>query len=68
MAILLQERQKGPPSLAPPGVVPNYINPSSLAYQVIVTSMVLIVFSITFVVVRLLVKWRVVKKWGLDDC
>ena len=63
----LLPRQNNAPSLAPPGVVPNYDNPESISDQVTISSIVLIVLTTIFVGIRVLVKWRVVQKWGLDD-
>jgi hypothetical protein len=67
-AFLLQTRQSARPTALPPGVIPNYVNPTTISDQVIITSLTLIVFSSIFVITRLLTKWRVVKRWGLDDC
>ncbi len=67
-ASLLQLRQSAAPTALPPGVVPNYVNPTTISNQVIVTSLTLVVFSSLFVITRLFIKWRVVEKWGWDDC
>lgn len=64
---ILHPRQNAPPSLAPPGVIPDYVDPPTIGNQVIVASMTLVVFALGFVLVRLLIKWRIVKKWGWDD-
>ncbi|KAL8892183.1 MAG: hypothetical protein Q9192_005644 [Flavoplaca navasiana] len=53
---------------APPGVTPNYVNPETTSDQVTITGLTLIVFSALFVVARLSVKLRVVKKQSWDDC
>ncbi|KAL9632398.1 MAG: hypothetical protein Q9204_003812 [Flavoplaca sp. TL-2023a] len=52
---------------APPGVTPNYVNPETTSDQVTITGLTLIVFSALFVVARLSVKLRVVKKQSWDD-
>lgn len=68
-AFLLQSRQNaGPTTLAPPGVVPNYVDPHTISNQVIITSLTLIVFSGIFVAMRLVIKWRLVKHLTFDDC
>lgn len=67
-APLLQSRQDAPPSLAPPGVIPNYIDPPTIGNQIVVASMTPIGFAIIFVTLRLLIKWRVIKRLGWDDC
>ncbi|KAL9100070.1 MAG: hypothetical protein Q9163_004511 [Psora crenata] len=64
---LLQPRQNAAPTALPPGVIPNYDNPNTTGNQVVITSLTLIVFSSLFVVTRLAIKWRLVKRWGLDD-
>ena len=56
-----------PISPAPPGVTPNYVNPHTISDRVIITSWTLMVFSAIFVSARLMVKWRVIKKWTYDD-
>ncbi|KAL8896151.1 MAG: hypothetical protein Q9207_007854 [Kuettlingeria erythrocarpa] len=63
----MYRRQSAPPSLVPPGVTPNYINPDTIGDQVTSTSLTLIVFSTIFVVARLSIKLRVVKKQSWDD-
>lgn len=67
-AFRLRSRQSAKPTtLAPPGVVPNYVDPNTISNQVVVTSLTLIVFTSFFVITRLLIKWRVVKHLGRDD-
>ncbi|KAL8929542.1 MAG: hypothetical protein Q9208_001211 [Pyrenodesmia sp. 3 TL-2023] len=56
-----------PPSLAPPGVTPNYVNPDTIGHQVTITGLTLIILSTLFVVARLSIKVRVVKKRSWDD-
>ncbi|KAI4180291.1 MAG: hypothetical protein LQ346_007028 [Caloplaca aetnensis] len=63
----MHRRQSAPPSLVPPGVTPNYVNPDTIGGQVTSTSLTLIVFSTIFVVARLSIKLRVVKKQSWDD-
>lgn len=64
---MIHQRQSAPPSLVPPGVVPNFVNPDTIGNRVTVASITLIVFASIFVAIRLLIKWRVLKKWSWDD-
>ena len=63
----LERRQQAPPSLAPPGVVPNYDDPVQISDHVVISSMALVVLVLLFVCTRLYIKIRVIKKWGWDD-
>ena len=67
-AFILRPRQSAAPTALPPGVVPNYVDPSTISDRVVITSLTLIVFASFFVTTRLVIKWRMVKKWGWDDC
>ena len=68
-AFRLQPRQNAGPTLtAPPGVVPNHVDPTTISNQVIVTSVTLIVFTFFFVISRLAIKWQIIKHLTWDDC
>ena len=68
-AFRLQPRQDAKPTLiAPPGVVPNYVDPNTISNQVIVTSVTLIIFTFFFVISRLAIKWQIIKHLTWDDC
>ncbi|KAL8719757.1 MAG: hypothetical protein Q9225_003273 [Loekoesia sp. 1 TL-2023] len=66
--VFLSPRQNaGPTLIAPPGVTPNYVDPASRGNRVIVASLTLMIITGIFVTARLMIKWRVVKRWGWDD-
>ncbi|KAM6477264.1 hypothetical protein HDV62DRAFT_373269 [Trichoderma sp. SZMC 28011] len=50
-----------PASLPPPGVVPNFVDPESLAGAIIAVSVVMLTWSTTFVAARLWMNWRNLK-------
>ena len=56
------------PALAPPaGVVPNFIDPESRAYAVLVGSGVITAVTLIFVILRLYTKAFVTKAIGWED-
>ncbi|KAL8954995.1 MAG: hypothetical protein Q9193_006969 [Seirophora villosa] len=64
----MYRRQSAPPSLVPPlGVIPNYVNANTSSDQVTVTSLTLFILSTLFVIARMTIKLRVVKKHSWDD-
>jgi hypothetical protein len=60
-------RQNAAPSLAPPGVVPNFVNPDSIGGRVVVACPLLGAIAVIFVALRFLVKLRILKNWGYED-
>ncbi|RAL64938.1 hypothetical protein DID88_001529 [Monilinia fructigena] len=52
---------------APPGTVPNYINPVTRGNEIVVTSIVLTSLAFVFVVTRVLLRLFVKKSFGWDD-
>lgn len=67
MPAFVYSRQNAPPSLAPPGVVPNYANPESTGERVVVACLLLGSIALVAVCVRFLVKLRILKNWGYED-
>jgi hypothetical protein len=52
----------------PPGVTPNFHNPESIAYRVIVASVLGPVVAIPLCILRLYSKRYVLRNTGYDDC
>lgn len=52
----------------PPGVIPNFVNPESHAYQLTITVAVCLAFVIIAVSMRLYTKQFITKSMGWDDC
>lgn len=66
---LLRTRQNDKYLIKPPaGVIPNYIDPPSKGYRVVAVSLTFGLLALSFVVIRVVIKKRVVKKFGWDDC
>lgn len=65
---LLLPRQNAPPTAAPPGVVIDYANPVSIGDRVVVSNVILGALALLFVLLRVLIKWRVSRAWGWEDC
>ena len=57
-------------SAAPPplGVVPNFENPESIGYRLVIVSVVFPVPSLCFLIPRLYVAGVILRKWHTDDC
>ncbi|UKZ76613.1 hypothetical protein TrVFT333_004320 [Trichoderma virens FT-333] len=47
-----------PAAIPPPGVVPNFVNPESLAGGIVATAVVMLTWSSIFVAVRIWMNWR----------
>lgn len=54
-----------PAAMPPPGVVPNFVDPESLAPALIAVSAVMLTWSTIFIAARLWMNWRDLK---LADC
>jgi hypothetical protein len=54
-----------PAAIPPPGVVPNFVNPESLAGGIVATAAVMLTWSSIFVAVRIWMNWR---NFKLVDC
>jgi hypothetical protein len=52
----------------PPGVTPNFVNPESNGYQIIITGIVLLVLMLPFLGARLYAKYSLLRKIHYDDC
>jgi hypothetical protein len=53
---------------SPPGVVPNFMNPESIASRVVLAAALSPVFTIPIVLLRLYTSHFIIKCWHLDDC
>lgn len=68
MALMQHSRRQVAQLLgAPPGVVPNYIDPYSRGQQIVITGIVLSSVALIFVTARVLVKLVLTKHFGWDD-
>lgn len=65
---LIHVRQSNAASSAPPGVTPNYINPSWRGGEAVISNSLLGVLALAFVVARLCVRNFMVKIFYWDDC
>lgn len=52
----------------PPGVIPNLVNPPSLANTVIVVSVVFLTLMLFFVSIRIYTKGVLLRSLGWEDC
>jgi hypothetical protein len=52
----------------PPGVVPNFDNPESTGYKVIITAVVTWALATSIVLLRAYVKLRIIRKMNANDC
>jgi len=52
----------------PPGVTPNFTNPESIAYRIIIASVLGPVITIPICIVRLYTKKYILRNVGYDDC
>lgn len=59
---------KYPLALPPPGVIPNFVNPESHAYQLIITVAVCLSLVVVAVFMRLYTKQFITHSMGWDDC
>ncbi len=53
---------------APPGVIPNYVNPPSIGYEITVVGVTTGAFALIAVIARLISKIFITKSIGWDDC
>ncbi|KAF2183920.1 hypothetical protein K469DRAFT_581796 [Zopfia rhizophila CBS 207.26] len=60
-------RQDAPPTMAPPGVTPNYVNPESIGGKITWSGPFLCGLALAFVILRSLIKTLIIKKWSWDD-
>ncbi|KAH7311255.1 hypothetical protein B0I35DRAFT_437781 [Stachybotrys elegans] len=56
-----------PSGQPPPGVIPNFVNPPSYAHEIRVLEGVFMSLMLIAVLVRVYVRFRLVKAWGWDD-
>ena len=59
---------KLPISMPPPGVIPNFKNPQTIAGAIITIGVVMVILTVTFVALRLYSNHHANRKYGLDDC
>jgi hypothetical protein len=52
----------------PPGVVPNFENPESTGYKVIITAVVTWALATSIVCLRAYVKLTIIRKMNINDC
>jgi hypothetical protein len=52
----------------PPGVVPNFVNPESTGYKVIITTIVTWTIATSIICLRAYVKLRIMREILIDDC
>jgi hypothetical protein len=52
----------------PPGVTPNFVNPPSTGYKIIIATVVTWALATFSLCLRLYVKLRIVRMIKLDDC
>ena len=57
-----------PAGIPPPGVIPNFVNPPSLAPAVLGINITFMVITAIFVSARLTVNLTRKRKTGIDDC
>jgi hypothetical protein len=52
----------------PPGVTPNFVNPPSTGYKVIITTVFTWALATLILCIRLYVKLRIIRMVKFDDC
>jgi hypothetical protein len=52
----------------PPGVVPNFVNPDSIGYRIIILNAAMLTLSTLFVSLRLLTRIYIIRTMCADDC
>ena len=57
-----------PAGIPPPGVTPNFIDPQTLVPALIAVNLVMILWTISFVVIRLYVNSHARRGLAMDDC
>lgn len=74
MADSLDPRLKGldfskiPISMPPPGVIPNFDNPQTIAPAILTIGIVMVILTVSFVALRLYSNHHALRKYGVDDC
>jgi hypothetical protein len=63
----LHRRQIAPLLGAPPGTVPNFVDPISRGQDIVIASIVLSSVALAFVSVRIFVKLFITRRFGWDD-
>jgi hypothetical protein len=53
---------------APPGVTPNFTNPESIASQIVLCTVLTLVFMIPFFALRMYTKKRILERIDPEDC
>ncbi|KAM0802371.1 hypothetical protein BDR22DRAFT_887605 [Usnea florida] len=56
-----------PAGIPPPGVIPNFINPPTLVPTIIAFSVVMITWTLSFVLIRLYANFHAPRGLGIDD-
>lgn len=64
----VQKILDGPSAKPPPGVERNLVNPQNWDTIVLLTIILCSVFSTVAVAIRCYTKFRIVRKWGWEDC
>ena len=57
-----------PAGMPPPGVIPNYENPESRAYEAVAAGAVIMSIMLIFVFMKVYARAAVTKTLGSDDC
>ena len=57
-----------PAGIPPPGVNPNFINPQTLAPTIIAFSVVMMTWTLSFVMIRLYADFHAPRGLGIDGC
>ena len=60
--------QELPALKPPPGERPNFINPPSYEHTLVILEGIFVPLMLLVVSMRLYVRAKIMKKWGLDDC
>ena len=64
----LTRREIVPAYPAPPGVTANFVNPDFIGTRLIIVCAVFSFLTVVCVVLRLYVRLRITKAFGIDDC
>ena len=57
-----------PAGIPPPGISPNFINPHTLVPTIIAFSVVMMTWTLSFVMIRLYANFHAPRRLGVDDC
>lgn len=52
----------------PPGVTPNFENPESISYRLVIVAVVFPLLALCFLIPRLYSATFIIRKWHHDDC